>query len=66
MKTAHIPLSLLEEIVRLLAEIPAKFSRPILNALDAQVQVSDDQEIPAMKPPFHPSNGSIQRDIAVE
>jgi hypothetical protein len=46
MKTAHMPLELLEAIVRLLMELPAKHSRPLLDALDAQTKVLDDEPAP--------------------
>ena len=41
-KTAHLPLELLEAITQLLHELPAKYSRVMLNALDTKVTVTED------------------------
>ena len=50
MKVAQLPFELLEAASHLLQEMPAKHSRAILNALDAQVRVVEIPD-PAPEPP---------------
>lgn len=50
MKTAHLPLDLLNAAALILQELPAKHTREILNRMDREVRVTEDIEPPAAEP----------------
>lgn len=50
MKTAHLPLDLLNAAVTILMELPAKHSREILNRMDREVRVTEDAPLAPEEP----------------
>lgn len=51
MKTIHLPFDTMKQVYALLNDLPAKHVRPVLNAIDQQMTVTVEEEMPPVPAP---------------